>query len=116
MNSNLRQLISYLQDYNNWRREDHSFAMHEPEQLFRIVDRISYLIEQATLDLVWHSIETAPHNKEFLGVWGPINGEARGYDIFKGNGDGFYHSTNTRDSKMPNTHYKLFAWMPISDF
>jgi hypothetical protein len=112
MNKPLLELIAFLENYNRWRRSSYLYEQPVPEELGQRLDQAVELLKKMT----WQPMETAPEDREFLGVWGSVNGKIGGYDTYKYIGNGLYESMNAVDERWPNKFYKIFAWMDIPKY
>ena len=108
MNRSPEELIEYLETYNR-HRSYLKKAMEHGEALYETVD----LLKKMT----WQPMETAPKDREFLGVWGPKDpppGEA--FDVFIYDEDEQNFTFSHGDAFLPSETCQLFAWMEIPKY
>ncbi len=115
MKKSTEKLIAFLENYNRWRRGSYLHDQPVPEELGQCLDQAVEMLKSMT----WQPMETAPKDREFLGVWGPkdpppgeafdvfIYDEDRKRFTFSGYGDHIY---------LPIETYGPWAWMEIPKY
>ena len=110
MKQTAQELIEYFENYNRHR-------------LYSILDRHhGSALDQAIhilKKMTWQPMETAPKDREFLGVWGPKDpppGEA--FDVFRYDEDQqkFAFSNHGATIYLPSETYGPWAWMEIPKY
>jgi hypothetical protein len=115
MEKPLPELITYLENYNVWRRGPITHHHWNPKELGFCIDQAVDVLKTMT----WQPMETAPTDREFLGVWGSTSPPLfRNVNVFKYTEDGEYCFGNMphQDAFLPNEFCKIFAWMDIPKF
>ena len=110
MNRSPEELIEYLETYNRHRAYLKK-AMEHGEALYETVD----LLKKMT----WQPMETAPKDREFLGVWGPKDpppGEAFDVFIYDEDQQKFAFSNHGATIYLPSETYGPWAWMEIPKY
>jgi hypothetical protein len=115
MNKPLPELISFLENYNRWRRGSYLHEQPVPEELGQCLDQAVDLLKKMT----WQPMETAPKDREFLAVWGPKDpppGEA--FDVFRYDEDKqkIAFSSHGAVIFLPSDTYGPWAWMEIPKY
>ena len=115
MNKSLPNLIAFLENYNAWRRGSYRHEQPVPEELGQCIDQAVEMLKAMT----WQPMETAPKDREFLGVWGPKDpppGEA--FDVFRYDEDQqkFAFSNHGATIYLPSETYGPWAWMEIPKY
>lgn len=115
MNKPLPELIAFLENYNRWRRGSEEHNHPNPTELGQRLDQAVDLLKKMT----WQPMETAPKDREFLGVWGPKDpppGEA--FDVFRYDEDQqkFAFSNHGATIYLPIDTYGPWAWMEIPKY
>jgi hypothetical protein len=65
----------------------------------------------------WQPIETAPKDKLFVGIYGPINPPLwKDYSFFYAIGNGLYKCKEVSSVTFPSEHCKIFAWIEIPKY
>ena len=113
MKKPLHEVITFIENYNAWRRGSEEHNHPNPTVLGKCIDHAIEVLKTKT----WQPMETAPKDREFLGVWGPKDlppGEA--FDVF------YYEPINQKfafshgDAFLPTQTCTLFAWMEIPKY
>ena len=107
MNKPLPELIEYLDKSNRWK--------HDANDNAEAIDQAVEMLKTMT----WQPMETAPKDREFLGVWGPKDpppGEA--FDVFRYDEDRqrFIFSGHGSHIYLPIETYGPWAWMEIPKY
>jgi len=115
MKKSLPNLISYFENYNRWRRGSPVDEQPSQEGLNRCIDQAVDLLKKMT----WQPMETAPKDREFLGVWGPKDpppGEA--FDVFRYDEDKqkIAFSSHGAVIFLPSDTYGPWAWIEIPKY
>ena len=79
MKKSPEKVIAYLEKFNKWRRGCAYQSQPHPKKVGDAIDQAVDMLKKMT----WQPMETAPKDREFLGVWGPKDpppGEA--FDVF----------------------------------
>ena len=107
------KLIAFLENYNRWRRGSYRHEQPVPEELGRCIDQTVEVLKKMT----WQPMETAPTDREFLGVWGPKYvppGEV--FDVLLYDEDEQNFTFTHGDAFLPSETCQLFAWMEIPKY
>ena len=113
MNKPLHEVITFIENYNAWRRGSEEHNHPNPTELGKCIDQAIEVLKTKT----WQPMETAPKDREFLGVWGPKDlppGEA--FDVFLYDEDEQNFTFSQGDAFLPSEMCQLFAWMEIPKF
>ena len=108
MKQTAQELIEYFENYNRHR-------------LYSILDRHhGSALDQAIhilKKMTWQPMETAPKDREFLGVWGPNDiPPAEFFDVFLYDKDEQKFAFSHGDAYLPSEMCQLFAWMEIPKY
>ena len=109
MKKSTKKLIAFLENYSHWRRGSYLHDQPVPEELDQAVE-----ILKAT---TWQPMETAPKDREFLGVWGSsIDLQDKSVDLFRYNqeADDYVWSNYGGAVNVPSS--ELYAWMDIPKY
>jgi hypothetical protein len=111
MKQTTQELIDYFENYNKHR-------------LYSILDRHHGNALDQAVDLLktmtWQPMETAPKDREFLGVWGsPMDVQDKSVDLFRYDQDSQQYvwsmwSNYGGAAYVPSA--ELFAWMEIPKY
>ena len=115
MNKPLPELISFLENYNRWRRGSYLHEQPVPEELGQCLDQAVDLLKNMT----WQPMETAPKDREFLGVWGPKDPPPTDFfDVFRYDEDKqkIAFSSHGAVIFLPSDTYGPWAWMEIPKY
>ena len=107
MKQTAQELIDYLDKSNRWKHD----AADNAEAIDQAVD----LLKTKT----WQPMETAPKDREFLGVWGPKDpppGEAFDVFIYDEDRKRFMFSSHGAHIYLPIETYGPWAWMEIPKY
>ena len=115
MKKSPEKLIAFLENYNRWRRGLYLHEQPAPEELGQCLDQAVEMLKAMT----WQPMETAPKDREFLGVWGPKDpppGEA--FDVFRYDEDKqrIAFSSHGAVIFLPSDTYGPWAWMEIPKY
>ena len=115
MKKSTKKLIAFLENYNHWRRGSYLHDQPVPEELGQCLDQAVEMLKA----MAWQPMETAPKDREFLGVWGPKDpppGEA--FDVFRYDEDQqkFAFSNHGATIYLPSETYGPWAWMDIPKY
>ena len=115
MKKSTEKLAAYLENYNRWRRGSYLHDQPVPEELGQCLDQAVEMLKTMT----WQPMETAPKDREFLGVWGPKDpppGEA--FDVFRYDEDKqkIAFSSHGAVIFLPSDTYGPWAWMEIPKY
>ena len=115
MKKSTKKLAAYLENYNRWRRGSYLHDQPVPEELGQCLDQAVEMLKTMT----WQPMETAPKDREFLGVWGPKDpppGEA--FDVFRYDEDKqkIAFSSHGAVIFLPSDTYGPWAWMEIPKY
>ena len=115
MNKPLHEVITFIENYNAWRRGSEEHNHPNPTVLGKCIDHAIEVLKTKT----WQPMETAPKDREFLAVWGPKDpppGEA--FDVFRYDEDKqkIAFSSHGAVIFLPSDTYGPWAWMEIPKF
>ena len=115
MTKSLPELIACLENYNRWRRGSYRHEQPVPEELGQCLDQAVEILKTMT----WQPMETAPKDREFLGVWGPKDPPPTDFfDVFRYDEDQqkFAFSNHGATIYLPSDTYGPWAWMEIPKY
>ena len=108
MNRSPEELIEYLETYNRHRAYLKK-AMEHGEALYETVD----LLKKMT----WQPMETAPKDREFLGVWGSsADVHDKSVDLFRYDQEAQHYALSSYGGAVYVPLNELFAWMEIPKY
>ena len=113
MKKSTKKLIAFLEKFNKWRRGCAYQRMPHPKKVGDAIDQAVEILKATT----WQPMETAPKDREFLGVWGPKDpppGET--FDVFIYDEDEKNFTFSHGDAFLPSETCQLFAWMEIPKY
>jgi hypothetical protein len=115
MKKPLHEVITFIENYNHWRRGSYLHEQPVPEELGQCLDQAVEMLKAMT----WQPMETAPKDREFLAVWGPKDpppGEA--FDVFRYDEDKqkIAFSSHGAVIFLPSDTYGPWAWMEIPKY
>ena len=111
MKKSTKKLIAFLENYSHWRRGSYLHDQPVPEELDQAVEMLKAM--------TWQPMETAPKDREFLGVWGPKDpppGEAFDVFIYDEDRQRFTFSSHGAHIYLPIETYGPWAWMEIPKY
>ena len=108
MNETIEELIEYFENYNRYR-------------LYSILDRHHGSALDQAVDLfkkmTWQPMETAPKDREFLGVWGNSSDLCdKSVDLFCYDQEAQQYVWSNYGSAVYVPSSELFAWMEIPKY
>jgi len=112
MNKPLPELISFLENYNRWRRGSYLHEQPVPEELGQCIDQAVEMLKSMT----WQPMETAPKDREFLGVYWPHTSPSNEtFAVFRYDEHikKFVFINHSGNVYIPSINFTLFAWMEI---
>ena len=115
MNKQLPELITCFKNYNAWRRGSKGYNHPNPTELGQCLDQAVEVLKTKT----WQPMETAPKDREFLGVWGPKDpppGEAFDVFIYDEDRKRFTFSGHGAHIYLDRDTYGPWAWMEIPKY
>ena len=115
MKKSLPKLIAFLENYNAWRRSSYLYEQPVPKELGQRLDHAIEVLKTKT----WQPMETAPKDREFLGVWGPKDpptGEAFDVFIYDEDRKRFTFSGHGAHIYLDRDTYGPWAWMEIPKY
>lgn len=113
MNKPLPELIAFLENYNRWRRGSDIDEQPVPEELGLCIDQAVDMLKKMT----WQPMETAPKDREFLGVWGSsIDLQDKSVDLFHYDQASQHYVWSNYGGAVYVPSSELFAWMEIPKY
>ena len=115
MKKPLHEVITFIENYNAWRRGSEEHNHPNPTELGRCIDQAVDLLKKMT----WQPMDTAPKDREFLGVWGPKDpppGEAFDVFIYDEDRQRFTFSGHGSHIYLPIDTHGPWAWMEIPKY
>ena len=113
MNKPLLELIAFLENYNHWRRGSYLHDQPVPEELGQCLDQAVEMLKAMT----WQPMETAPKDREFLGVWGsPMDVQDKSVDLFRYDQQAQHYALSSYGGAVYVPLNELFAWMEIPKY
>jgi hypothetical protein len=110
MKKSTEKLISFLENYNRWRRGSYLHEQPVPEELGQRLDQAVDLLKKMT----WQPMETAPKDREFLGVWGSsVDLQDKSVDLFRYDQEAQHYVWSNYGGAVYVPSAELFAWMEI---
>ena len=108
MKQTAQELIEYFENYNRHR-------------LYSILDRHhGSALDQAIhilKKMTWQPMETAPKDREFLGVWGsPMDVQDKSVDLFRYDQEAQHYVWSNYGGAVYVPSAELFAWMDIPKY
>ena len=108
MKQTAQELIEYFENYNRHR-------------LYSILDRHhGSALDQAIhilKKMTWQPMETAPKDREFLGVWGsPMDVQDKSVDLFRYDQEAQHYALSSYGGAVYVPLNELFAWMEIPKY
>ena len=107
MKKSPEKLIDYLDKSNRWK--------HDAADNAEAIDQAVEMLKSMT----WQPMETAPKDREFLGVWGAKDPPPTDFfDVFRYDEDKqkFTFSSHGAAVYLPSETYGPWAWMEIPKF
>ena len=113
MKKSPEKLIAFLENYNRWRRGSYLHEQPVPEELGQCLDQAVELLKAMT----WQPMETAPKDREFLGVWGsPMDVQDKSVDLFRYDQEAQHYALSSYGGAVYVPLNELFAWMEIPKY
>ena len=115
MKKSTEKLIAFLENYNRWRRGSYLHEQPVPEELGQCLDQAVDLLKKMT----WQPMETAPKDREFLGVWGSKDPPpTEFFDVFRYDEDAqkFTFLNHGAAIYLHSENYGPWAWMDIPKY
>ena len=113
MKKSPEKLIAFLQNYNCWRRGSYLHEQPVPEELGQCLDQAVEMLKTMT----WQPMETAPKDREFLGVWGsPMDVQDKSVDLFRYDQEAQHYALSSYGGAVYVPLNELFAWMEIPKY
>ena len=112
MNKPLHEVITFIENYNAWRRGSEEHNHPNPTELGKCIDQAIEVLKTKT----WQPMETAPKDREFLGVYWPHTGPSNEtFAVFRYDEQmkKFAFSDHSGNLYIPSMNFTLFAWMEI---
>lgn len=109
----LPKLIAYLEKFNKWRRGCAYQPQPHPKKVGDAIDQAIEVLKTKT----WQPMETAPKDREFLGVWGSsINLQDKSVDLFHYDQKSQHYVWSNYGGAVYVPSAELFAWMEIPKY
>ena len=108
MNETIEELIEYFENYNRHRLysildKHHGNALAQAIHIFKT--------------MTWQPMETAPKDREFLGVWGSsINADDKSVDLFRYDQEAQHYVWSNYGGAVYVPSSELVAWMEIPKY
>jgi hypothetical protein len=113
MKKSPEKLAAYLENYNRWRRGSYLHEQPVPEELGQCLDQAVEMLKAMT----WQPMETAPKDREFLGVWGNSTDLCdKSVDLFCYDKEAQQYVWSNYGSAVYVPSSELFAWMEIPKY
>ena len=113
MTKSLPELIACLENYNRWRRGSYLHDQPVPEELGQCIDQAVEMLKSMT----WQPMETAPKDREFLGVWGsPMDVQDKSVDLFRYDQEAQHYALSSYGGAVYVPSSELYAWMEIPKY
>lgn len=115
MKKPLHEVITFIENYNAWRRGSEEYNHPNPTELGRCIDQAMETLKTMT----WQPIETAPKDREFLGVWGSKDPPpTEFFDVFCYDEDAqkFTFLNHGAAIYLHSDTYGPWAWMDIPKY
>ena len=144
MKKSLHEVIEIIKNYNAWRRGSKGYNQPNPTELGLCIDQAvemlktmnktskEQIIELHTGKTVeeieknnrivktlvsWQPMETAPKDREFLGVWGDcFEPSGKSVDLFRYDQDAQQYVWSNYGGAVHVPIHELFAWMEIPKY
>ena len=144
MKKPLHKVIKFIENYNAWRRGSKGYNQPNPTELGHCIDQAvemlktmnktskEQIIELHTGKTVeeieknnrivktlvsWQPMETAPKDREFLGVWGDcFEPSGKSVDLFRYDQDAQQYVWSNYGGAVHVPIHELFAWMEIPKY
>jgi hypothetical protein len=113
MKKPLHEVITFIENYNAWRRGSEEHNHPNPTELGRCIDQAVEMLKKMT----WQPMETAPKDREFLGVWGSsIDLQDKSVDLFRYDETAQHYLWSNYGGAVYVPSAELFAWMEIPKY
>ena len=115
MKKSPEKLAAYLEKFNKWRRGCAYQRMPHPKKVGDAIDQAVEMLKKMT----WQPMETAPKDREFLGVWGAKDPPPTdSFDVFRYDEDQqkFAFSNHGATIYLPSETHGPWAWMEIPKY
>ena len=113
MKKPLHEVITFIENYNAWRRGSEEHNHPNPTELGRCIDQAVEILKAMT----WQPMETAPKDREFLGVWGsPMDVQDKSVDLFRYDQEAQHYALSSYGGAVYVPLNELFAWMEIPKY
>ena len=113
MKKSPEKLIAFLEKFNKWRRGCAYQRMPHPKKVGDAIDQAVEMLKTMT----WQPMETAPKDREFLGVWGsPMDVQDKSVDLFRYDQDSQQYVWSNYGGAVYVPSAELFAWMEIPKY
>ena len=113
MKKSTEKLIAFLENYNRWRRGSYLHEQPVPKELGQCLDQAVDLLKKMT----WQPMETAPKDREFLGVWGSsADVHDKSVDLFRYDQELQQYVWSNYGGAVHVPRNELFAWMEIPKY
>ena len=100
MKKSPEKLIDYLDKSNRWK--------HDAADNAEAIDQAVEMLKSMT----WQPMETAPKDREFLGVWGsPMDVQDKSVDLFRYDQQAQHYALSSYGGAVYVPLNELFAWM-----
>ena len=113
MKKSPEKLIAYLEKFNKWRRGCAYHLQPHPKKVGDAIDQAVEMLKKMT----WQPMETAPKDREFLGVWGDcFEPSGKSVDLFRYDQDAQQYVWSNYGGAVHVPIHELFAWMEIPKY
>ena len=113
MKKSTKKLIAFLEKFNKWRRGCAYQRMPHPKKVGDAIDQAVEMLKAMT----WQPMETAPKDREFLGVWGsPMDVQDKSVDLFRYDETAQHYALSSYGGAVYVPLNELFAWMEIPKY
>ena len=113
MKKPLHEVITFIENYNRWRRGSYLHEQPVPEELGQCLDQAVEMLKTMT----WQPMETAPKDREFLAVWGsPMDVQDKSVDLFRYDQEAQHYALSSYGGAVYVPLNELFAWMEIPKY
>lgn len=113
MKKSPKKVIAYLEKFNKWRRGCAYQPQPHPKKVGDAINQAVEMLKAKT----WQPMETAPKDREFLGVWGSsIDVDDNSVDLFRYDQEAQHYVWSNYGGAVYVPSAELFAWMEIPKY